>query len=94
MLSQENKAMLTESQLAIVYSEAARAARTLGKQLITGERNPDPMREREAPSPASGVRIRLLGRPAPPPFFAYDEQDVKDHNAFVSSLGREGKRCA
>jgi len=92
MLSRENQSKLSETELAIAWREANGAARGLAKALILGERHPDPHAERNAPNPAHGVtRIRLI-RPQPAAVWVDDADDVKDHNSFVGSLGREGTK--
>lgn len=91
MLSEERRNQLTPEETAIAFHEAATAARQLGQSLVSFERNPNPMREREARSPADGIRIRLI-RPEPISIGYADADSVRAHNDFVSSLGRSGRR--
>jgi hypothetical protein len=87
MLSQEKRNAMTAAETAIAYQEAARAARMLGKALATYDRNPDPMKSREARNPAHGVRIRVL-KPNLNARVNVDEE-TKRHNARVQNLGVE-----
>jgi len=74
--------------------ETARAfdrAHTLAKKLMLFERNPEPMREREAPNPAHGIRIRRIVPMVPSGAGRVDvDQQCRDHNEYVSSLGASG----
>lgn len=89
MLTNEDRSKLTEAELTVLYRDAAYAARSLGQSLkIT--HNEDPHPERNAPSPADGVRIRIL-RPQPKSYGWGDDVAVKRHNDFVSSLGVSGE---
>jgi len=90
-LSNEDRSKLTEAELQVVFSDAAREAKELGQRLVSFERNPDPHTECNLENPAHGVHIRLL-RPRPPVFVGYDVENVKMHNEFVSSLGKAGRK--
>jgi hypothetical protein len=93
MLSREDKTQRSPQEIAIAYAEASRAAKRLGQQLVLGERNENPHPERNLENPAhSGVtRIRLI-RPQPTTVWADDIENVRDHNSYVGSLGREGTK--
>jgi hypothetical protein len=93
MLSNEKRASLTVEELRIATAEATRAARTLGQQLVKGERNEDPHPERNAANPAHPgvVRVRLI-RPQPVSIAYADIDKVRDHNSFVASLGQSGSK--
>ena len=86
MLSNENRNALTTTELEILYREAGVAARRLG-QSLKPEHNPD-YREREAPSPASGVEIRILTPRPPSTQIGFDLAECRRHNAMVANLGR------
>jgi len=92
MLSNENKTAPTEQDIAGAYRDAAVAARKLGTQLVSYERKEDPGRYKrwELENPSAGVPIRVV-RPQPRILPVTD--DVKQHNEYVSSLGRTGKPC-
>jgi hypothetical protein len=91
LLSQEDRRALTPEQLAVAFSEASRAARKLATSLVKGERCEDPKAHLNAPNPADGIRIRII-RPQPPSITYGDDDRVRAHNLFVSSLGKEGTR--
>ena len=83
MLSNENPNSLNEADLLAIQRDTLRKARSLGTALVNFEHNENPMREREAVNPNQGIKIRVL-RP-----FRYlpVDQDCKDHNSLVSSVG-------
>jgi len=92
MLSDERRNQPTATEIAALYRDAARAARDFGQRLTTS-RHPNPMREREAPSPALGLthRIRILRPETPKHQIGFDVDNVRAHNEFVSSLGIAGR---
>jgi hypothetical protein len=78
-------AAATEQRL-IEFAKARGTARALAKQMILYERNPDPMREREAPNPAHGVRIRRVVPMLPVDFRIEVTEECKRHNQAVCDL--------
>ena len=84
MLSNEsptNKA--TCEAYLIAQAQARGQAKALARQMMNFERNPQPMREREAPNPAHGVRIRII---RPVPMVIPVDEECKAHNLAVSEL--------
>ena len=88
MLSNENPNALSDADRQINFAVASGKARALAKALINYDRQPNPMREREAANPAHGVHVRILR-----PMIAVDwrvevSEEVKRHNSMVSNLGK------
>lgn len=91
-LSNENPNASTDADRMIAFKVARGQAKALAQALINYERNPDPMRHREAPSPALGVRIIDPTRDAQLRGSVFGghvpiDQEIRDHNSLVANLG-------
>jgi hypothetical protein len=64
-------------------------AQRLGSALVSYERNPAPMREREAPNPNQGIHIRRIDLEKSCTLSRVSvTQECADHNSKVSAVGR------
>ena len=83
-LSNESQTQALANEARLRDEAIARGqAKALAKALINFERNPEPMREREARNPAHGVHIRII---RPVPMVIPVDEECKAHNLAVSEL--------